>query len=284
MPKPSLITPQILNKKARLTEVKIFLCGPGYSSGQVKIRDHIKDCLKEVEGTGVWYGEEIEAHELFRKKQTDLQSLEVSFAYYCDWTIVLLDSPGAMAEIGTFSQIKDISSRLMAVVPSRFYGDASYIARGPLSIITRQQESSVVYYSSDRINDIKRMILLNLTLYKFISFKVKNLPASTKRKFPEENYQAISSDIRIEYNRCIAYIIILSLNFPTFPDLVLYSGIPPKDLNVALRFLYKEKKIIKNSNGSYVTKHGFKDEILNDFNTMEISRMKARLLARNALT
>lgn len=274
-----LIQPNILKSSFRSQPVKVFLCGPGYMSGSIALREKVKSILHNIPNVSVVYGEEIEKEYQFKKRKTDLQTLEVSFAKSVDFTLLLLESPGSMAEIGTFTQITSISQRLIVMVQEQFYKAESYISRGPLSLLARNHPSSIIYYNSNNTEIVKQNVLYNLTFYKYIryhaGFKYRYLLSNSN----DDEYIQLIKTHRNAYNQSITLASLISLESPTFPDLVLRSGLSPKEVNQALSGLFSNNHIKKIPNGIYQSINGYSDKLLSSFSTTALSQSRAKLIA-----
>lgn len=184
-----------------------------------------------------------------------------------------------MAEIGTFSQIPMIASRLIVMVPEQFYRAESYISRGPLSLIAKDHPSSVIYYNFNSDIHIKQKVLYNLTFYKYARHHGDQTYRDILNPNTSNDYPKIISEMRNRYNKSIVLASILSLDDTTFPDVVLRSGLSPKEANQALKGLFNENSIKKLSNGIYMSINGYSDNLLSSFNTTALSRAKAKLIA-----
>lgn len=112
-----IIGPHLLKKTVKNRKTDVFLCGPGYGGENFSVREYIRTSLTEIDNVSVHYGEEIEKISSFRRAKKDLQTLEAEFAHTVDFTLLMLESPGSMAELGTFSMIPNICSRLVVLVP-----------------------------------------------------------------------------------------------------------------------------------------------------------------------
>ncbi|MGE0667677.1 MAG: hypothetical protein AB7O49_14060 [Sphingomonadales bacterium] len=118
----SVFDPGLLCKEAAYRPLNVFLCGPGYGTEAHTLRSAVRDMLTGYKNVRVTYGEEIDPDELRVSTRMDLQTLESSFAHNVDFTVLMLDSPGAMAELGTFSMIDNVRPRLYILVSSMFFG------------------------------------------------------------------------------------------------------------------------------------------------------------------
>ena len=202
-----IIQPTLLKTAAQNVSSRVFVCGPGYSSEGIAIRDMARDALQEIPSVKALYGEEIESQSRYKKQLTDLQTLEVRFAHNVDFTLLILESPGSIAELGTFTQITGIRERLIVLLSGKFYRAESYISRGPLSLLTRLNPNSVIYFDAENKNEMLDRVRYPLTFFKYAQYLnrfeyLKNTMLRYQRK--PTNYSSYIKPIRDQYQ-------------PTFP-------------------------------------------------------------------
>src|SRR5690606_5982796 len=76
----------------------------------------------------------------------NLMEYEADLAGICSLVVIILESPGAIAELGAFSQLEDLSHRLMVITSDSFSQD-SFIELGILRHIrSKNNEGSVRVY------------------------------------------------------------------------------------------------------------------------------------------
>jgi hypothetical protein len=76
----------------------------------------------------------------------NLMDFEADLASICSLVVIVLESPGSIAELGAFSQLADLSRRIIAVKSSHFNNHDSFINLGILRYISRDHESGVKSY------------------------------------------------------------------------------------------------------------------------------------------
>lgn len=260
----------------------MFVCGPGYSSDGIVIRDMARKALQEIPNVKAVYGEEIESLTSYKKQSIDLQTLEVRFAHDVDFTLLVLESPGSIAELGTFTQLLGIRERLIVLLSGRFYRAESYIARGPLSLLTRLNPNSVIYFDVENKTEMLDRVRYPLTFFKYAQYLhrfdyQKNTMLRYQRK--PGNYSEYIRPIRDKYHKASTLISILAGDRPSYAELLLTSGLHPEQLNSALHSLYKDGKILKVGSGRYRSVMGFKDDLLEPFSSTAISRTRSKRLA-----
>lgn len=280
----SIFDPRLLSAEARKQPLKIFLCGPGEESRGFDDREFIKKNLSEYKGVSVTYGEEIEEANRFKKRGQDLQTLEAEFAHSVDFTVLILNSPGSIAELGTFSMIPNIRSRLFVVVSTRFYGSKSYIARGPLSLIASSQMNNVIYYDEDDRKKLAASLMLPVSLYKYARFDSWDYWATVfsgyrRKGYEHDYYEKLIEPIRQKYFQTAVFASMLMLTKPTFAEVVAFLGVNPSIVNEALGGLYDRKLIVKSGGGVYTPIKGYEDSLLKAFSSTELSKFRSRLIA-----
>ena len=280
-----LIQPEVLKSEVLKVRTSVFICGPGYNSAGIEIRERVRKTLESVPGVSTVYGEEIETKRAFKKQSTDLQTLEAFFAHDVDFTLLLLESPGAIAELGAFAQMRNIRGRLIVLVPKSFYRAESYIARGPLSLIAKHNPNNIIYYDPKNPDEVHAQVKHPLTFYKFAHHKLgfdylKNTMWRYQKVFgPLPPYDEFIAPILNEYFEAITLASILAGDRPNYSELLLLSGIAPTQLNDGLHPLLNAKKVVKFGSGRYRAEVGWDDPTLKPFNTSALSKVKARMLA-----
>lgn len=278
----SRIDPSLLNLNTQKQPLEIFLCGPGYESSRYKIREEIRDYLNNFTGIRVVYGEEL-GSEGFKKrlpKGSNIQALEMAYAHLVDFTILILESPGAIAELGTFSMVKSLYTRVFAIIPAVYHKSESYIARGPLSILSAHSSINVSYYSVDNIPLLHHNLNWAVMVYKIIR---NNYPEyqnylTHPNKKGEEYHEFIKPKIDAA-KASIALAVINMLDSPTFSELVHFLFMSPSEVSGILRILYENESIRKDKLNRYHSNKPYTDRLLDNFNSSYLSKRKAELLA-----
>lgn len=73
----------------------------------------------------------------------DLISFERDIAQLSELVILIPESPGSFAELGSFVMEQGISENLLVVIQSRYLSMKSFIANGPIAAIKKQSGNSV---------------------------------------------------------------------------------------------------------------------------------------------
>ena len=73
----------------------------------------------------------------------DLMDFEKFIASISRLVLLVSESPGSIAELGAFSQIHEISSKLLVYIHSSYYNQNSFIKDGPIRYLENRNEQSV---------------------------------------------------------------------------------------------------------------------------------------------
>lgn len=76
----------------------------------------------------------------------DLMSFELELASICSLVVIILESEGALVELGAFSQLPDLSNKIIAVCPEKYINATSFINLGILRFISATQPANVKSY------------------------------------------------------------------------------------------------------------------------------------------
>ena len=281
----SIVDPDLLEIAARKMPLRVFLCGPGLSSSGFDARTKMRSLLERKYHAKVDYGEDLEHQKSRSSRLVDLQTLESQFAHTVDFTILILDSPGAIAELGTFSMIPNIMARLFVVVSSQYHRSNSYIARGPLSLISSYNTNNIIYYDKDDETSLSNGLMYPVCLYKFAKFdqgytyQRKAIQKFRGRRFSRSDYTDYFNPIRRRFSESIVLAAVNILQNPTFTELVSRLRLDPNEISGALPRLMEQGAIQKVGNRNYRAPNGYSDQLLRPFNSTSLSKRRAEILA-----
>jgi len=242
--------------------------------------------LQSFANVDVALGEELpDRISLPTRKPSDLQTLESYYAHLVDFTVLLLESPGALAELGTFSMIQNVRPRLFAIVSSEYYRSGSYISRGPLSLLAAHNLNNVIYYRPGEHHELLRRLNYPVSLYKYCSYfggfryayNAKTLHRFPRRRAPD-HWEVVGPLYR-DFHQSLVLASTCVLARPTFTDLIRHLHLAPADLTAALRELFRANRISKGANGKYVPRRGYQDPALSAFSSTRLSRRRAEMVA-----
>lgn len=280
---PNLLDPRLLKKSINDSPLDIFLCGPGVGSASYEARQRLRCSLAEHKNVSVLYGEDLPASQKYATRGIDLQTMETEHAHTVDFTILMLETPGSIAELGTFSMMKNIAPRLFVALPVQHHGSDSYIARGPLSVIANYSKNNVVYYDPRVPNSLIDKLRYPILMYKFARFHSRDYYTQVKHSYRSRStsfdYKSFFAPIKSEFLACMTLIAIYMGNRPTFSDLAVLLRFAPEDISEGLKILYSRNKIRKLPGARYEMLCTLSDPILSCFSSTAISRKRASLLA-----
>ena len=189
----------------------------------------------------------------------------------------MLETPGAIAELGSFSMIPEIRGRLYVLVPSEFYGSRSFINRGPLSLIGKHHSLAVIYYDPQNVSELIRRIGYPLMLHKYARKFSKYDPSASLSRSEEPTHEVLE---RIRETFLPRYVLanVAILGEPHFTELRANTLLLGDDLNTSLKYLYSQNAVKKES-GRYRLLSSFGHELLEDFDTGSLSRKRSELVA-----
>lgn len=170
-PRPALLSAiDIEVCKVELSDTPIvLLCG-----GPVLIKERPDDPIPAIASLRHAVTDAKTPYEIFRPEEItswlsdgifkNLLTLEADLASICSLVVIILESAGSLAELGAFSQLPDLSKKIIAIRSNAFRDVPSFINLGILRHLTENETSSVKNYpwdiknptniSDDVVNDI----------------------------------------------------------------------------------------------------------------------------------
>jgi len=135
----------------------LFLCGAGRTTAG-SVREQIDDALKSGWFSyqyDMFYPEDLFDELLLGPGHHDLISLENILADSVDAVVLVVESYGAVAELGSFASNNKLRKKLACVVDKRYRREKSFIQHGPLRLLRDKKEGEIVYGD---YADVPRMI------------------------------------------------------------------------------------------------------------------------------
>lgn len=148
--------------RLKTRNLNVFLVGAG--PGNLKsIRDSIRKELitrRYHNWLDVYYPEELFEELLGRGKHFDLLSLENLLAESVHAVVIILESPGAIAELGAFANHKELCNRLVVIVDVKYRKAKSFIALGPIRYLKKKTKSIVIDHNlrNPQIQELSQQI------------------------------------------------------------------------------------------------------------------------------
>jgi hypothetical protein len=133
----------------------IFLCGGKVAPKMRGAVKSLRDAFLRIPDNPalvnrrVLLAEDVNVFYLARPAYSDLLSFETDFAQICELVLLFSESQGSIAELGAFSMVPEIASRLMVVVRSAFAEDTSFIRLGPLLHLIHSYGPAAVFVLDD---------------------------------------------------------------------------------------------------------------------------------------
>jgi len=135
----------------------LFLCGAGKKTNN-------KDTVRELISNGltapwysahydVFYPEDLFDDLLYGPTHQDLITLENILAESVDAVVLIVESYGAVAELGSFASNPNLRKKLICVVNTKFKKDKSFINYGPLRLIRDTHEGLIIYIDYDNVSE-----------------------------------------------------------------------------------------------------------------------------------
>ena len=77
----------------------------------------------------------------------DLLTFERHLASFCSAIVIILESPGAIAEFAAFVLLEEVVDKLYAVIDTSHYTSPSFIRKGPIEYLQKRQERQVISHN-----------------------------------------------------------------------------------------------------------------------------------------
>lgn len=134
--------------RVRAPTTVVFLCGGQWdfkSSVPLSLRDAFLKIADNpvLRKSTVIQAEDVTRLSLFGEHYRDFLLFETDLAQVTELIILFCESGGSLAELGAFSMMSDIASRLLVVVRDRYWDDDSFVKLGPLRSLENNYEGSV---------------------------------------------------------------------------------------------------------------------------------------------
>ena len=132
----------------------VFLCGAGVKCG-ISARAQIEKLLREWRffyRYDIVHPEELFDELLFGQNHQDLLTLENILADSVDAIVLVIESYGAVAELGAFASNSRLRGKLVCVVDGKHKKAKSFINYGPLRLLKDTGQGEIVYADFSRID------------------------------------------------------------------------------------------------------------------------------------
>ncbi len=113
----------------------------------------------------------------------DLLTFESDLAETASLVVISLESPGALAELGSFSVNEKLKNKVVIIICDEHHNQNSYIKLGPLRQLNNENILSYPYkYDNLKISLTEHLDDITETLTKILSDSLKEEPFNTKNK------------------------------------------------------------------------------------------------------
>lgn len=187
----------------------IFLCGGKLRESQTDppshLRELIYDCLKArnpdvfnrvclAEKVFDHLKDDFNHHGLY----SNLIDLEKDLANLANLVVIVIESPGAIAELGAFSAIDSIRKKLLVFVREDHFNTGSFIKWGPLKFLQSYNEDVVRPYawvteapSSDVVHPIKCADSVRLICEDIVSASSRSISGADLNKTDDRDQMSL---------------------------------------------------------------------------------------------
>ena len=136
-------------------DVSLFL-GGGPTSATDCLRQRLREGIRKEKRRGWWYrfqvlyAEDLFEGILYGPKPTDLLTLENLLADSVDCIVLVVESAGAICELGAFVNHEALQDRVLAVVDEKYRNHRSFIASGPVRYLAEGDPDQVIQWDFRR--------------------------------------------------------------------------------------------------------------------------------------
>ncbi len=136
-------------KKLKENRLTVFLIGAGKDKRD-SVREKIRlELISSKYRTwfDVYYPEDIFEGLMKGKIGFNLLELENLLANSVHSIVIILESPGSIAELGAFAAHSKLKDKLIVVVKNKYRRKKSFITQGLIKYITRETDSRIIYHN-----------------------------------------------------------------------------------------------------------------------------------------
>jgi hypothetical protein len=124
---------------------RVFICGAA-THNRTSVRSKVAAQLREHEGDtiSIYYPEHLFDELLTGVGHHDLLSLENLLAQGVTAIVIVLESAGALTELGAFANHEELSKKLIVLQDAKYSRDRSFVQLGPIRFLKSQDPSRVI--------------------------------------------------------------------------------------------------------------------------------------------
>lgn len=153
-------------RKLLVSNITVFLAG-GSTAKTNTIRPLLRKELSGrpyVRGYDVLYPEELFQELLSKKPKRDLLTLENTLASSANAIIIIVESPGSIAELGAFVNSSELRPKIIAIVNKKHRNEKSFIMLGPVAQLYNERQDAVIMHDFKQpdvpklANEVRRVV------------------------------------------------------------------------------------------------------------------------------
>lgn len=149
------IKENLFHQKKISNKTSVFICGADINDTKTArykltllLKEKIKKAYNKLEFI---YPEDIFEELLYSDFSEDLLSLETLLAESVDVVLILPESPGSFAELGSFASLPALREKLICIINKRFIKQRSFINQGPLKLVKKENKANVIFLDYQNI-------------------------------------------------------------------------------------------------------------------------------------
>ncbi|MGE8134868.1 retron St85 family effector protein [Novosphingobium subterraneum] len=138
----------------------VFLCGGQNTDLSIPTPKSLRDAFhkitdfKPLKGSELIRAEDVEALHIAKSKYADLLSFETDLAQISKLVLLFSESFGSSAELGAFSVMPEIGSRMLVAMLNKHYEQTSFIKLGAIEYIRNRYGNFSFYVLDDKYIEI----------------------------------------------------------------------------------------------------------------------------------
>jgi hypothetical protein len=258
---------------------RVFLCGGARSAPNApptNLREFILRKILKDNPSEIVLAEEIFSAQIDPNIYEDLLTFEKNICSFCSSILLILESPGSIAELGSFCVIPETKQKLTILIQQTHNEQNSYIKNGPLRHIN---QDNILSYQWDSYSEADPSLLERSAqqIWAPLHDEINELLIEKSEKTP--------FDYKNQFHICILISSLSAISFPlTKKDIQtlfskVFPGLKSKDLDLALwlgtHFKILKKIDVKNTYYSNAIPRDHFEFIATPGNYLDIDRMTA---------
>jgi len=129
----------------------VFLFGAKSEKNKISVRDTFYKYVTENLLDYQFLLAEVFFNLYTNNSKIDLLTLERKLADYTDCIIIIVESPGAIAELGAFTHETFLATKILAINEKKFEDSDSFISLGPIAKLKKKSKFGVFFANFDHI-------------------------------------------------------------------------------------------------------------------------------------